>query len=121
MSYKEKSQKQLQVGEQIKREIANIFLREDILKDDNIKITVLEADISPDLKNVKIFIDIFGDLNAEKLTNELNKNNKYFRHRISNSLKLRIIPEIRFILDKTSKNVSKINKLLEEDSSQNSS
>lgn len=102
---KEKSQKQLQIGEQIKREMAQIFLHDDIfIRNDHFKITVCEADASPDLKNVKVFINIFGDINEGRMIKELNDSNLYFRKKISSSLRLRNIPQIRFILDKTAQN-----------------
>ncbi len=112
---KEKSQKQLQIGEQIKREIANIFLRDDIFKSDNFKLTIYEADASPDLKNVKIFVNIFGDIEKKKLLSELNKNSYYFRQKLSKRLKLKNIPQIKFILDQYSDNVDKISKRLKEE------
>ena len=55
-----KSKKQLQLGETIKRAMSEIFLRDDILNLAGSYITILEADVSPDAKNVKIFIDVFG-------------------------------------------------------------
>ena len=54
-----KSQRQLQIGENIKRIMSEIFLQEDFSVIMNNVITILEADVSPDAKNVKIFFDIF--------------------------------------------------------------
>ena len=56
-----KSQRQLQIGETIKRIISEIFLRDDILTVPGSYITILEADVSPDAKNARIYIDIFGN------------------------------------------------------------
>ena len=116
MVFKEKSQKQLQVGEQIKREIANIFLRNDIFKDSNFKVTVCEADISPDLKNVKIFLSVFGNIAEEKMVKELNDNNYYFRKKLLQSLKLNNIPQIKFFLDKSSQSALDIESKIYEES-----
>ena len=92
MSYKKKSQKQLQIGEQIKREIANIFLKNDIFKNEEIEIVIKEVDISPDLKNTKIFTSINNDhIEKSKLIDELNRSNYYFQQKIAKSLNLRII------------------------------
>jgi ribosome-binding factor A len=115
MVFKEKSQKQLQVGEQVKRELASIFLHGDVLDSSKFKLTVCEADMSPDLKNAKIFINIFGEVDKEKLVSELNRNNYYFRKAISKSLKLRSAPQIKFILDSASDNAVKISKALEKE------
>ena len=51
-----KSQRQLQIGENIKRIMSEIFLQEDFSVMMNNVITILEADVSPDAKNVKIFV-----------------------------------------------------------------
>jgi len=114
MVFREKSQKQLQVGEQIRREIANIFLRDDIFKAGNFNVTVFEADISPDLKNAKIFVSIFGEVDQDRILRELNDKNYYFRNKLSKAVKLKNIPQIKFILDRSLQNAldieSKIHK-----------
>ena len=56
-----KSQRQLQIGENIKRIMSEIFLQEDFSVIMSNVITIIEADVSPDAKNVKIFVDILGD------------------------------------------------------------
>lgn len=117
MNFKEKSQKQLQVAEQVRREIANIFLRDDIFKDKNITVTIFEADVSPDLKNAKIFLSIFApELDETKILKELNVNNYYFRKKLSQAVKLRNVPEIRFVLDKSLQNAIEIESKLNTES-----
>jgi ribosome-binding factor A len=97
-----KSQRQLQVGETIKRAMSDIFMREDILTIPGSYITILEADVSPDAKNAKIFIDIFGnEKNHEKILEKLNELTPYFRHHLAKKITLRLVPEIVFLLDKT--------------------
>ncbi len=109
-----KSQKQLQLGETIKRAMSEIFLREDILTDPKNYITILEADVSPDAKNVKIFIDIFGnEQNHDKIVAELNKLAPHFRFKLAKKLTVRVVPEVLFVLDKTERNASSIESLIE--------
>ena len=50
-----KTQRQLQIGENIKRILTDIFIRNDITTAKNSYITITEADVSPDAKNAKIF------------------------------------------------------------------
>lgn len=96
-----KSQRQLQIGENIKRTMSEIFLRNDILTIPNSYITVLQADVSPDAKNVKIFIDIFGNKEIhDKIVKKLNEMAPHFRYELSKRIVLRTAPEIKFILDK---------------------
>lgn len=109
-----KSQRQLQVGEAIKRAICEVFLEKGLLSIDNCIISILQADASPDLKAVKIYIDIFG--NDEKIKNQIIKNlNKFANSLCFEMLKkinLRSAPQLSFILDKTPQNVDKINQIL---------
>jgi len=112
-----KSQRQLQVGEQIKRVIAEIFLREGLLTMMGSCITILEADASPDIKNVRIYIDIFGDTkNNDAIVTRLNKAAPHFRHELGKRLTSRNTPEISFILDRTEENAVRLEALLEKES-----
>ncbi len=82
----------------------------------DLKITVKEADISPDLKNIKIFISISNDeIDKNKLINELNSNNMYFQKIITKSLRLRLIPKILFVIDDSMSYAQKISKLISEE------
>lgn len=108
-----KSQRQLQIGENIKRIISDIFLRDDILTIPGGYITVLEADISPDAKNAKVFIDIFGaDKNKLKIVEQLNEAVPHFRFKMAKKLAMRNVPQITFILDQTQENANKIESLI---------
>lgn len=110
-----KSKKQLQLGETIKRAMSEIFLRDDVLSLKGSYVTILEADASPDLKNVRIFIDIFGnEKEHDKIINKLNEIAPHFRYELAKKLAVRMMPEISFILDKTQAHVSRIEELLKD-------
>ena len=117
MSSKAKSQRQLQIGENVKRLMTEIFLREDILTIPGSYITILEADVSPDAKNAKIYIDIFGnDDKHEKIAKALNGAIPYFRNLLSKEVSLRVVPQLKFVLDKTQDKAMKIESLISEES-----
>lgn len=108
-----KSQRQLQIGENIKRIMSEIFLREDILTVPGSYITILEADVSPDAKNARIFIDIFGnDAIHEKIVEKLNQMVPFFRHQMAKRITLRVVPEVIFVLDKTQSNALNLEALI---------
>lgn len=112
-----KSQRQLQVGEQIKRAIAEIFLREGLLTIMGSCITILEADASPDIKNVRVYIDIFGDAkNNKAILDRLNKAAPYFRHELGKRLAARNVPELSFILDRTEEKALQLEALIDKES-----
>ena len=108
-----KSQRQLQIGENIKRNMSEIFLREDILTVPGSYITILEADVSPDAKNARIYIDIFGnDAVHQKIVTKLNEMAPYFRHLMAKKVMLRVVPEITFVLDRTQKKALDLESLI---------
>ena len=109
-----KSQRQLQIGETIKRVISEIFLRDDILTVPGSYITILEADVSPDMKNVKIYIDIFGGDQKihQKIIKDLNQAVGHFRYELAKRISLRVVPEIIFIIDETQERAKKIAELI---------
>lgn len=113
---KTKSQRQLQIGEQIKRVIADIFMRENLSIISGNYITVLQADVSPDIKNCNIYIDIFGDnSHNKKILEKLNLAAPNFRYELGRQINYRNTPEIKFILDKTGENVANIESLIEKE------
>ena len=109
---RQKSQRQLQLGEQIKRIMAEIFMQDDKFSLPGIYITIAQADVSPDAKNAKIFISIFGKCDSNKIIGELNQITPYLRNKLANKINLRYTPELLFILDDTSEEVDKIGDLL---------
>ncbi|MGN0807900.1 MAG: 30S ribosome-binding factor RbfA [Candidatus Coproplasma sp.] len=77
-------------------------------------ISVTEADVAPDLKTAKVYVSIF-DTDPEKKANSfkiLCANAGYIRHSLSQVLRLRTVPELKFILDDSMEYGDKIDKLL---------
>ena len=110
-----KSQRQLQIGEQIKRILAEIFLQESALTIKNGYITILQADISPDAKNAKIFIDIFGEADRKKILQDLKQIAPFLRSKLANKINLRYTPELTFLLDETFREANRIDDLLSQE------
>ena len=70
-----KSQRQLRVGEELRHLISNALLREsfydEYIKNNNITIT--EVNVSPDLKNAKVYVIPLGGDNKLEVLNRLKK------------------------------------------------
>ena len=116
MKSQAKSQRQLQIGENIKRVMSEIFLRADILTIPGSLITVLEADVSPDAKVVRIFVDIFGNEEMhEKIIKKLNEAAPHFRYQLAKKITLRSVPEITFSLDKTASKANNLESLINDE------
>jgi ribosome-binding factor A len=111
-----KSQRQLQIGENIKRVMSEIFMRDDILTVPGSYITILEADVSPDAKNVKFYIDIFGnEAIHEKIVEKLNAAAPHFRYQLAKKISLRVVPELTFIQDKTQQKALNLESLINDE------
>lgn len=110
----DKSQRQLQIGENIKRNMADIFIRDGLSNIAGSLISIVEADVSPDMKNVKIYIDIFGGDQKihKKIIKDLNQAVGHFRYELAKRISLRVVPEIIFIIDETQERAKKIAELI---------
>ena len=115
----QKSQKQLQSSEQIKRSVAKIFLEDSQLQIPDVYITITQADISPDMKNCEIFTSITGKIDKKqkiKLIKELNGASNYIKGKLTTENRNRYTPKLHFTLDETGENASKISKLIDSES-----
>ena len=110
-----KSQRQLKVGEELRHLISNALLRESFY-DEHIKnnnITITEVNVSPDLKNAKVYVMPLGGKNKLDVINSLSKATGRLRKIISNSISLRQTPKLSFKIDETFENAKKIHDILD--------
>ena len=78
-------------------------------------ITFTDVDISPDLKNAKIFFSVLDQkISDDKLEIEINKKQKAFKKFLSPELHLRTTPSIQFVNDKKLSYQEKIDNLLKD-------
>ena len=97
------SQRQLRVGELIRRALSEILLQGTIHDPDlnKISVTVGEVTASPDLKIATAYVCPLGGHGAEDLIALLSKNKSEIRRSISKKLTLKYTPELRFRIDAT--------------------
>ena len=110
-----KSQRQLKVGEELRHLISNALLRGSFYDEhlDNNNITVTEVNISPDLKNAKVYVMPLGGENKLNVLNSLNKVTGRVKKIISSNISLRQTPQIIFKIDETFEQAKKINDILD--------
>ena len=111
------SQRQLRVGEMLRRAISDILARGDLYNPDlaNISITVGEVRTSPDLKNATVFVYPLGGENAENMVAALNKSSGEVRYALTKNVTLKHSPKIRFMLDTTFDQMDETSRLLKQD------
>ena len=78
-------------------------------------ITFTDVDISPDLKNAKIFFSVLNPkLSNNNLEIEINRKQKAFKKFLSPELHLRTTPNIKFVIDNKLSYQEKIDSLLKD-------
>lgn len=87
------------VADVVQRELARLLQRE--MADPRLGlITVSAVDISPDLKNAKIFVTALGgEQGPEQLVRVLNEMAGHYRHELAGALTLRNVPSLKFVYD----------------------
>lgn len=101
------------VASAIRREISNIIQEE--LKDPRIGFTTItKVEVTPDLRDAKIYYSVLGDEKKRRSTEIALKNARGFIKRlIGDRLKLRFMPEMTFKIDKSFEYQEKIDKILD--------
>ncbi|WP_292287122.1 30S ribosome-binding factor RbfA [Marivita sp.] len=111
------SQRQLRVGELIRRTLADVLARGDIHDPDlnRYSITVGEVRTSPDLKVATAFVvPLMGD-GQDELLGLLNRNRNELRRIVAKNLTLKFSPELRFRLDDTFDRMDDTRRIFEKD------
>ena len=96
------------------REINNIIYRK--INDPRIKfVTITRVKVSSDLKYADIFVTIFNDRKQQKKALEGLKNaTNFIRGELGKDLKIRYVPNIKFIIDKDLEQQYKLLKIITE-------
>lgn len=75
-------------------------------------ITVMNSDVSADLKFAKVYYSVLGECDDKELAKGLKSATPFIRSRLAERLNLRITPEITFIRDEGVKHGAEIAALL---------
>ncbi|SLN67073.1 Ribosome-binding factor A [Roseivivax jejudonensis] len=97
------SQRQLRVGELIRRTLSDVLMRGDLHDPDlaGRSITVGEVRVSPDLKVATAYVLPLGGHGQEDLVRILARNRAELRRLLSRELTLKFSPDLRFRVDET--------------------
>ena len=114
-SAKAPTQRMLRIGELIRHRIAELLVRGDI-HDDVIashSITIPEVRISHDMKLATIYVMPLGGEDMKPVIDALERNKKYIRAQVAQTLNLRYAPDLRFREDQTFEEATRIDRLLD--------
>jgi len=114
------SQRQLRVGELVRRTLSDVLMRGDIHDPDlnRVSVTVGEVRASPDLKVATAFVLPLGGEGRETLLDLLDRNRSEIRRIIGKKLDLKFTPELRFRLDETFDQLDETRRIFSQESVQ---
>ena len=114
------SQRQLRVGELLRRTLADVLTRGDVHDPDlnRIPITVSEVRASPDLKIATAYVMPLGGREQETALAALRRNKAELRHLVSREMTLKYAPDLRFKLDETFDRMDETRRLLSDETVQ---
>ncbi len=112
--YKEPSQRQRRIAQEIKKIIAGALERGEVRNPlilDNF-VTITDVDISPDLKLCTVYFMTLNGKNLGQIEDDLNAETWGLKKIIATKLKLRYTPDLNFRMDISYEEVDRIEKLL---------
>ncbi len=111
------SQRQLRVGELIRRTLADVLARGDIHDPDlnRMSVTVGEVRTSPDLKIATAYVLPLGGAGKEDILELLARNKSELRRVVAKKLALKFAPDLRFQLDETFDRMDDTRRMLSQD------
>ncbi len=114
MAIKEQSQRQLRVGQEIKKIIAGEINQGKVRNLEGIDtlVTIVEVQVSPDLKYADVYFITSNAETDKQVLEGLQLAANHFRKVVAANTTLRFVPEIRFRIDDSFAEADKIEKLL---------
>ena len=111
------SQRQLRVGELIRRTLSEVLARGDVHDPDlnRMSITVGEVRTSPDLKIATAYVLPLGGRGQDEVLKLLARNKSELRRAVSKKLALKFAPDLRFQLDETFDRMDDTRRMLGQD------
>ena len=108
------SRRMAKASEAIRETVSTVVLFN--LRDPRIKnVTVLSADVSPDLRAAKIYVSVMGDAKAQTLAmHGLDSARGFIQSKIADRLQTKNTPIIRFVLDPSVKKSIEVSRALQE-------
>ena len=111
------SQRQLRVGETIRRALSEVLARGDVHDPElnRMSITVGEVRTSPDLKIATAYVLPLGGQGQDEVIELLARNKSELRRLVAKKLTLKFSPDLRFRLDETFDQMDETRRMLSED------
>ncbi len=115
-SHKIFSQRQLRVGELVKQNLGELFIRNEAkIPSINSKlITVTEVRMTPDLKTARVYVIPLGGVDMKETVNALTEYSHLVRKALSKRLDIKFLPKLTFVEDNSFEYAEKIERIIKE-------
>ena len=114
ISQRQYSQRQLRVGELVKQNLGELFIRNEAkLPNINSKlITVTEVRMTPDLKTARVYVIPLGGKDIKETVKILTEYSHLVRKALSKRLDIKFLPKLTFVEDNSFEYTEKIEKII---------
>ena len=111
------SQRQLRVGELVRRTVSDVLMRGDVHDPDlsGVSVTVGEVRMSPDLRIATVYVLPLGGVNVQVVIKALARSAHELRRAVNKAVKLKFSPELRFLADETFDQMDHTRQMLNDD------
>jgi len=111
---KTSSQRQLRVGELVKQNLGELFIRNEAkIPTINSKlITVTEVRMTPDLKTARVYVIPLGGIDTKETVRILTEYSHLVRKALSKRLDIKFLPKLIFVEDNSFEYAEKIEKII---------
>ena len=108
------SQRQLRVGELVKQNLGQLFIRNEAkIPSINSKlITVTEVRMTPDLKTARVYVIPLGGIDTKETVKILTESSHLVRKALSKRLDIKFLPKLTFVEDNSFEYAEKIEKII---------
>ena len=113
-SQRQFSQRQLRVGELVKQNLGELFIRNEAkIPAINSKfITVTEVRMTPDLKTARVYVIPLGGVDTKEIVKILTEYSHLVRKALSKRLDIKFLPKLTFVEDNSFEYAEKIEKII---------
>ena len=115
-SQKTYSQRQLRVGEMVKQNLGELFIRDEAkIPSINSKlVTVTEVRMTPDLKTARVYVIPLGGVDLKETVRILTEYSHLVRRALSKRLDIKFLPKLTFVEDNSFEYAEKIERIIKE-------
>ena len=108
------SQRQLRVGEMVKQNLGELFIRDEAkIPTINSKlITVTEVRMTPDLKTARVYVIPLGGVEMKETVKILTEYSHLVRRALSKRLDIKFLPKLTFVEDNSFEYAEKIERII---------